>query len=233
MKKIYAAVLLSAVIFFTASCSKEPVNPIEKNFPNTGFTKLKAGYQFIITIAKGTAFSIKANGDETDINDLVMNENGDKLSITYSRCKSNRKRMRLNITMPSFLAGEFSSQSHTDITGFTESKPIVLFLSGQSEAGINCSAPGYAVNVSGQSKIELQGGSGDTINGEASEQSSIVSYGFSVVSASVKATGQSTIKIKVTTSLTADASGQSSIYYQGNPPQKNITQSGGSKVIQE
>lgn len=225
--------IIAAMLLFTA-CSKEPSNPIERSYSNIDFNKIDAGDQHRLTITKGTGFSIIARGEERDINDLVIRVIDSSLKIEYSRYKSNRKRVYFTITLPSLEGLVLSGQSEGTVSGFSETDLVNLAVSGQSACWVNMSAPKFNLLASGQSKIEFQGGTATGFEAEASGQSQILAYGLStVVFAEVIATGQSTIKVKVGNSFKANASGQSSIYYRGDPLITQIVSSGDSRIIKE
>jgi len=235
MKRVLSICIfaLSAILLFSA-CSKEPNNPIDRDFSNTGFNKIDMGDFNRLTVTPGTSFSIHAKGEERDINDLVIRNTGDTLLIRFSHYKANRKIVRFTITMPSFEGANLSGQAQAIIGGFTETNPVRLTVSGQSACWINMGTPRFVLEASGQSKIEFQGGNSTALEADASGQSDILAYGLMpVVSAMVTATGQSTIKVKVGNSLKATVSGQSRIYYKGNPPITTISETGQAKVIQE
>ena len=235
MKKLFPVFFVFAICCtLIVSCSKEPIDPIVRSFSNAGFTKIDAGDQHRFSITSGTSFSIVARGEERDINDLLVQNAGDLLKIEYNRYKPNRKRVTFTITMPSLEGVMLAGQSQATISGFSETIPVTLNMSGQAACWIHINAPKFFAQASGQSKIEFLGGSSTGLETNASGQSEILAYGLMpVVTATAIATGQSTIKLKVGNSLNADASGQSRIYYQGNPPIKNIIQTGSARIIQE
>ena len=225
---------LLAGLFFFASCSKEPSNPIERSYSQIDFKKVDAGDQHRLTIAKGTGFSIIARGEERDINDLVIRVIDSTLKIEYNRYKANRKRVYFTITVPSLEGLVLSGQSEATISGFSETNLVNLVVSGQSACWINMNAPKFKLLASGQSKIEFQGGTATGFEAEASGQSEILAYGLStVVFAEAIATGQSTVKVKVGNSFKANASGQSRIYYKGDPLITQLTSTGESRIIKE
>jgi len=225
--------IMAAMLLFTA-CSKEPSNPIERSYSNIDFKKIDAGDQHRLIITKGTGFSIIARGEERDINDLVIRVIDSSLKIEYNRYKSNRKRVYFTIALPSLEGLKLSGQSEATISGFSETSLVNLDVSGQSSCWLNMNAPKFKLLASGQSKIEFQGGTATGFEAEASGQSEILAYGLStVVFAEAIATGQSTIKVKVGNSFKANASGQSRIYYHGDPLITQIISTGDSRIIKE
>lgn len=233
-KAVTGIILLVSCIVILLSCSKEPENAIERNYQHVNFNKIEAGNQHRFAITKGTSYAIHARGEERDINDLVLSVTDSSLKIGYDHYRSNRKRVYFTITLPSIEGLVLAGQSEATLSGFAETDLVNFNISGQSACWVNMSAPKFLLQASGQSKIEFQGGTATGFEADASGQSEILAYGLStVVSADVTATGQSTIKIKVGNIFTANASGQSRIYYQGDPLIKNIIQTGDSRVIQE
>lgn len=231
MKAIYFIAFLGILI---SSCSKEPRNPVTRNISESGFQKIEAGNQFHFTITKGNSFSILATGEERDLNDLVFINDGTELSIRYGNYRNNRKIVYFTVSMPSLTGLNISGQSQTTISGFAETNVTKLQVSGQSSCNVSMSSPEFILLASGQSKINFQNGNTSVLGADASDQSEILTYNLiSVDTAHAIATGQSTIKLNVNNSFTADASGQSRIYYKGAPVIKNITQTGQAKVIKE
>jgi hypothetical protein len=234
MKRIFMAGLMLALLapVLLISCKKECNDAVERDFTFSGFTKIDAGNMFHFNITRGSSFAIRAKGCDDDLNDLVMKVENGTLKMEYSRYEVDRKRVNFNVTMPVFEGAVFSGQSKAWITGFNPVVPVNLNVSGQAFASFNGTGSDFFLRTSGQSKIEMTG-TATNIDADASGQSEIYAYPMSATNARADATGQSTIKVKVSASLTAAASGQSKIYYQGNPPVKNITSTGQSKVIAE
>ncbi|HMU44813.1 MAG TPA: head GIN domain-containing protein [Chitinophagaceae bacterium] len=231
MKAIYFIAFFGILI---SSCSKEPRNPVTRSISESGFQKIEAGNQFHFTIAKGNSFLITATGEERDLNDLVFVNDGTELSISYSDHRNNRRIVYFTVSMPSLTGLNISGQSEATVSGFTETEIAKLQVSGQSSCNVSMSSPKFILLASGQSKINFQSGNTSVLEADASGQSEIMTYGLiSVDTATVVAAGQSTIKLNVNNSFTADASGQSRIYYKGTPSTKNITQTGQAKVIKE
>jgi hypothetical protein len=235
MKHLFRLVpLLTLFSVFLVSCSKDPSNPIDRTYSNNDFNVVEAGEQFRFTFTPGPAFSIRASGEERDISDLVLANVSNKLLVEYRNFKLNRKIVRFVITMPSLEGVILSGQAQAQINGFVETAPVSFYASGQSAVWANINAPRFILDATGQSKIEFQGGAATSLQIDASGQSTVNTYSMQpVVSAAAVATGQSTIKIKVGNQLFANATGQSRIFYQGDPPVKNISETGQARVIKE
>ncbi|HEX4877344.1 MAG TPA: DUF2807 domain-containing protein [Chitinophagaceae bacterium] len=230
--KCFSLLYLSAILF--CSCTKEPDNPVTKNFIVSDYKKVETGDQHRITITRGSGFSVVAKGEQRDINELIVRVNNGILKFEYNQYRANRKRVYLTITLPSLEGINLSGQSEATVSGFAETNLVQLNVSGQSACWVNMNAPKFLLEASGQSKIEFQGGTSTGFQGYASGQSEILAYGLStVVSADVTAEGQSVIKVKVGNIFKANASGQSRIYYQGDPLISQITATGDAKVVKQ
>lgn len=227
------ALFFSGMISLGSSCSKEPQDPIEKVWNITDFTGIEAGHQLRFTIQAGATYSIRASGEPRDINELVVQKNGSRLVWDYSIYRSNRKRVYVTITLPSLLYLELGGQATATVDNFTEMVPVQIRMGGQTRCWWVSSAPKYSALVEGQSEIQFQGGTTQELSLTATGQSVIHAYSLPAPVVMASASGQSAIRTRVTQQLTADASGQSRIYYKGNPPVRNIVSSGQSSVIAE
>lgn len=227
------SLLLSGLLSLGFSCNKESQNPIEKTWPVTGFNGITGGEQLRFTISAGTLFSVRATGEARDISELVVQKTGSQLVFSYDRFRNNRKKVYVTVTMPSLLDLSLGGQATSTVDGFTESVPVRIALSGQSRCWWISSAPRYTALAEGQSDLQLQGGTTQELALEASGQSTIHAYSLPAPVVHATTTGQSTIRTRVTRDFTADASGQSRIYYKGEPSTRIISVSGQSAVTAE
>jgi len=67
---------------------------------------------------------------------------------------------------------------------------------------------------------------------DASGASDIKNYDLQVENCIAKLSGASDVRLKITGSITASASGASTLYYEGDPDRKDIATSGASSVSQ-
>jgi hypothetical protein len=227
------ALTFSGIVSLASSCSKEPQDPIEKVWNITDFTGLQAGHQLRFTIQAGPVYSIRASGEPRDINELVVQKSGNRLIWDYTQYRSNRKRVYVTITLPSLLYLELGGQATATVDNFTETVPVQIRMGGQTRCWWIASAPKISALVEGQSELQFQGGTSQELSLTATGQSVIHAYSLPAPAVTASASGQSTIRTRVTQQFSADASGQSRIYYKGNPPVRNIVSSGESSVIAE
>ena len=235
MKLSITILITACVVAFVCfiSCKKESLNPVTRVYDVNGFKKVMAGDDHEIIITKGTTFSVQAKGDVADLNDLRLVVNEGTLKIDYPSYSSYRKRVHVIITMPELVAIDFSGSAYGNISGFKQQGNFSINLSGAVKFIVTASATLIDVDVSGTSKLTLNG-TAATVVADISGQAKY--YGYAVIgtdNAIVKAAGQGDIHVSVDKVFTADASGESRIYYKGEPTTKNTTQSGFARIVKE
>lgn len=234
MKKLLFCATLAVLAF---SCSKEKrecPGSIEKEFNQTGFTKVKLGDANTVNITKGDAFSIKAKGCADDLADLdITVEPGNILDIQFTSYKNNRNRVDFTITLPVLNGIILSGASEGKVSGF-EDQDIVMraVLSGASTGVVNGTGIDLSVDISGASKLTAKGTT-ETLYGNISGASKLEAFGVSATEVDIAATGNSIARVTAVDKIFADASGASIVYYKGNPPVKNLVTNGAGKIIHE
>jgi Putative auto-transporter adhesin, head GIN domain len=229
MKHFFSAVI---ILLIFSSCQKEGVETITRTMNVVNFSKLNMGSNFDINVKQGTTFSVTATGRERDVNDLRADIQNGELQINYNNFIEQRKRVTVNITMPSLTQFEFTGNSRIDVGSFTEMVTVSGNVNGNSKATVRMSAPEFKLNVSGNSDLILNG-QATKVDAKTSGNSFIDTYGVPAVLGYAQASGNSKIKVFASSDLFADASGNSYIYFKGNPGNKFFSESSNSKIIQE
>lgn len=176
---------------------------------------------------------MQAKGKAGDLDDLRLNVNNNTLKIDYPYYDTYRKRMHIIITMPELLGIKFSGAAYGSISGFQQQFNFSINLSGSSHFTIQTTAPLIDANVSGTSQLILNG-TATSVIAYISGQGKYSGYGLSgTENAVVKASGQAQVNVNANKVFTVDASGQSNVFYKGNPANKNITVTGTAKLAKE
>lgn len=235
MKNWIVAAALAIALF--GSCEKEHKEcpgPSEKNFAITGFAKIKAAETFHLKITRGNDFSIKADGCETDLNDLSLSiANGGLLEIKYRNDKRHRYQVNFTITMPDLVTTLLSGVAKAEVSGF-ENQDIVTraYLSGASEL-IMDGAPAYVqIDISGASKLTISGTT-ESLKGMISGAGMLQAYGMPATEVDIATSGTAKAYVLPLQAIIADASGASNIYYKGDPLTKDLSTSGAAKITKE
>jgi hypothetical protein len=224
-----------ALVFF--SCTKEKRDcpgSTEQSFALTGFTKIHAGDANTVTITKGDAFSIKAKGCANDLADLDLSIDANHiLIIEFRNYKKNRYRVDFTITLPTLISVNLSGAAKGNISGFQGQNSVIrTVLSGASECILNGAGVNVAVDISGASKLTASGTT-ESLYGTISGASSLEAYGVSSTEVDISVSGNSRAYVLPVHTLFAEASGNSRVYYKGNPVTTHFETSGNGKVIHE
>jgi len=233
MKNLFVGLVL---LFAFGSCKKETKDcpsSTEKTFDLSGFTRISAGETFTVDVKQGTAYSIKAKGCSNELNDLVLTNDNGTLTVRYNRYKSDRYRVDFEITLPTLSSIALDGAAKGAVSGFGQQASFMkAVLSGTAECTINQLPALVNAELSGVSVLTLNGTAPDLI-AHLSGDAKLNAYAASFSDADVYASGTAIARVVVQQSLFAQASGNSRIYYKGNPTNVNAEQSGTAKVIHE
>lgn len=199
----------------------------------TNFDQLAMGSAFTIHVRQGASFSVKATGELNDLDDLETSvSRSGVLEIRYRNTwRSRRDRMDIDIVMPSLRGVDFSGASVSDVEGFENVRTLDYRLSGASKSTFTGSADRLNLDLSGASELDLRG-SGGVLTGNLSGASQVFAFAFPVQEADLGLSGASRARLRVAKLLKVDASGASSLRYQGTPTVDRRL-SGGSSVTRE
>ena len=226
--------LILAVVF--TACEKEKrecPSSAEKTFDKTGFTRLSMGGTFNVKVTQGNAFTIKARGCSQELDELVLTEQNGTLSVTYNQQRNDRYRVDFEITMPVLSSVALDGAATGAVSGFGQQASFLkAVLSGTAKCTITDLPALVNAELSGAAELTLNGNAPDLI-AHLSGDAKLNAYSATFADADVYTSGTAKAKVVVQQSLFAQASGDSRIYYKGNPGNVNAEQSGTAKVIHE
>lgn len=197
------------------------------------FDQLALGSAFTIHVEQGTTFSVKATGELNNLDDLETSvSRSGVLEIRYRNTwRSRYERMDIDIVMPSLRGVDFSGGSVSEVKGFEKIRTLDYRLSGASKSIFTGSADRLNLDLSGAAELDLRGGGGVLV-GDLSGASQVFAFEFPVQEVDLALSGASRARLRVAKLLTIDASGASSVRYQGSPTVDQRL-SGGSSVTRE
>lgn len=230
---VMLVVLQSCIYINTRDNDIPPRGVATRSLDLANFDQLAMGSAFTIHVRQGATFSVKATGELNDLDDLETSVNrSGVLEIKYRNTWRNRReRMDLDIVMPSLRGVDFSGASVSDVEGFEKVRTLDYRLSGASKSVFTGSADRMNVDLSGASELDLRG-DGGVLTGNLSGASQVFAFDFSVQEADLGLSGASRARVRVAKLLKVDASGASSLRYQGTPTVDQRV-SGGSSVTRE
>ena len=207
-------------------------NVVTQDEPVTGFDKVDVSRSFNVDITQGESFRVVIRVDDNLVEHLQVVKQGRTLKIgldpnrDYTIIKAT---MEAKDIMPELVGLDLSGSSDANISGFESTKSLVVDLSGNSGLLGDIQAGGTRFDISGNSTITLTSSARD-VTVDASGNSLVDLADFPVSDANVDAGGASTVTVNLSGMLNADASGKSSIYYQGDPTLGEIDTSGSSTI---
>jgi hypothetical protein len=230
-------ILFSFAAMILVSCHKdnrEYPNPVEKSFDFTGFNKINAGNSFTVTITKGANFTIKAKGRPADLADVDINvTNGNILDIKYNDYDPGRYRIDFTITLPVLNQLNLSGNATGKIDGFADQPSLLrAILSGNAELQITGTAVNLPINLSGNAVLNVSGNT-ESLYGNLSGNAKLNAFDVTATEVDISASGNAKAYVFPQQSIFAEATGESRVYYKGNPAETNFTTSGNGKIIQQ
>ena len=230
-------ILIFSVTLIFFSCDKEKQEcpgATERTFAISGFTRVNTVDAHQVTITKGNEFSIKATGCAIDLNDLELTLEGNQmLNIKYKNFRNDRYRVDFTITMPLLVSANLSGASKGIISGFGGQNTVIrTVLSGASECSVSGTGINASFDISGASKLYLSGNT-ESLYGTISGASELRSYDVSATEVDISVSGSSKAYVRPLDFFFAEASGNSFVYYKGNPNTTHFETSGNSKIIHD
>ncbi|MCW3996497.1 MAG: DUF2807 domain-containing protein [Candidatus Bathyarchaeota archaeon] len=182
-----------------------------KQFALTDFTIVETSHGFNVVITQASSYSVKVTADDNVISDVVVEKNGDTLTIRLKPSLSiTTTTLKAEISMPDLRGVVFSGGVVATATGFDSNNNL---------------------------NVDVSGGSRFTMSGQAADLSAIGSGGaiidlgnLQVDNAQVNLSGGSQGTINFSGTLNANLSGGAQLRYKGNGVLGDINTSGGATI---
>lgn len=232
--KNLTAILITSLSIALFSCTTEdpgPVQEYDKDFYELDFDRVEMGSGFHITVEQSGVFSIHAEGDRRNLDDLDVYKSGSTLIVKFEDDRNRQHTTYITISMPALNGINFSAGTNSVIDGFESSDRLDVNLSGGSVSQLNAGYREIKVNLSGASKLRMEG-LGDEMNADISGGSELTAFEYPVRRAEIGLAGASRGKVTITDELDATASGASELLYRGSPSVSSSV-SGGSSIRQD
>lgn len=233
LKPINYPILLFVLLVFV-SCRKEDPGALQqaaREYNIGEFSRINMGSAFHVHVNQGAEFTISAEGDRRNLDDLEVYKSGNTLIIKYKNHANRKHKTNFDITLPVLEGVDFHGASESVISGFENQEGVMdISLSGASTGKYYTSAGQMKIKLSGASKLSISG-AGNSLHAEVSGASNLDAFDYPVNEAILNASGASSCKITVSQFLDATASGASSVIYAGSP--EVISNSSGSSVIRQ
>lgn len=209
-------------------------NAVQRDVPSFSGIKVSGGIDVYLSQSDSYALAVSAAEQEYTNNISTEVKNG-ILVISFRDNnfwrKNGDKKLRAYISFKNIESLEASGASNFYINNSLNLDNLLIKLSGASDIFGLVTITNLNLDLSGASTVKLKG-SAQNIRLNSSGASDVKSYDLKVDNCVAKISGASDIRITVNNSLSASASGASSLFYHGNPEKKDVSSSGASSISQ-
>jgi len=211
-----------------------------KTFEYTGFTGINVQNGLEVDLTQSDSYSVKVTADDNIMEYIEISAPWQGYTLEI-KAKANtvfhNATALVEIEMPELNNVELSGGSSANITGFTSTGGMSVYLSGGSQIGTFITPGSITVanidfGLSGGSQVRLSGSAGN-MTVDCSGGSQIDLESFSVNNADVNVSGGSQATVNVSGTLDANLSGGSILYYVGSPSMGDIEVTGDSDIIKK
>lgn len=228
-------ILLFSVVCFAASAQNIINDPNAEVRSVTSFNGIKISGGIEVWLSQGNDYALAVSAIDDRSRDNIKSEirNG-VLHIWYdSELKWSRgdKKLRAYISFKKIESLEASGACDLKINETFNSENLGLKLSGACNISGVIKITNMSMDLSGASTVKITGHV-DNLKIESSGASDIKNYDLVVENCIARISGASDVKITVNNSISASASGASSMHYRGNPEKRDVATSGASSISQ-
>jgi len=203
-----------------------------KSFDHKDFNKIKVSGNFNVIVKKGDVFKITVTGEKRDIDEVISDLKNAELTISYERKALRTKRTNIEIILPKLQAVNFEGSTRANIEAGFKIDYFNVYSSGSTELNVEMEAQKIYLDLSGNSTLSIKG-KGEDLQANISGASLLNAFDLLVEDAKLEVSGTSGVRISVSNSLTANASGTAKVRYKGSPSQMQNNARGFSSIKKE
>ena len=195
--------------------------------------KVSGGVDVYLSQSDEYALAVSASGNKyqdairTEVSDgiLTISSGGGTFRLTGNR------KLRVYVSFQNLESIEASGASDLIINGIFKTNSGKIELAGASEIKGTIRFENLALNISGASTAKING-SVTNMKITASGASDVKNYELTVDNCIAELSGASDVRMTINKSLSATASGASTLYYKGSPQRSDINATGASNISQ-
>lgn len=195
--------------------------------------KVSGGIEIFLSQSNEYALAVSASEDkyrdeiETGVKNGILSISFNGRSFNFS----GDKRLRAYVSFKTLQSIEASGASDLNINGTFTTNSAKIKLSGACEMKGVVDIENLDLDLNGASTVKIKG-TVTNLKIEASGASDIKNYDLIVDNCLAKLSGASDVRITINKSISATASGASSLNYKGNPERREVNTSGASNISQ-
>ncbi len=206
-----------------------------RDVPSFTGIKVSGGIDVYLSQSENYSLAVSA-ADQENVANIKTEVKNDVLLITYSdgnsRRNSSNKKLRAYISFKTLESIEGSGACDFYINNSLTGNSLLVKLSGACDIKGPVKLTNLSIELTGASTVKLSG-TAQNLKIDASGASDIKNYDLTTENCIAKLSGASDVRITVTNSITASASGASTLFYHGDPDKKDVASSGASSISQK
>ncbi|WP_216689331.1 PspC domain-containing protein [Hymenobacter siberiensis] len=204
-----------------------------RTFDETGFTRVSVAGGYRVVVRHGNSFKIEAGGDDSALDNLRVERNGDELVVKPSRSRKffgdADHKVLIRIEMPSIDRLELAGAVQGDLGGFDRQEDMRIEQAGASHLRLNGNYGNLKIDQAGACRTTATGQANNlTLN--AAVACELAGANLKTRVAKVSLVGACKARLNVTESLKGDAVGASEIAYSGQPATVKVDAVGASSI---
>lgn len=175
---------------------------------------------FDFEIIQDDDYSVRIEGDDNDLDDVYLSQNGDELEIRYGKNKdwwrrrNRRDKIKVFIRMPELEYLRVTGACDGEVRDFSN-EDFSLDIEGASKVWVNIDSKYLEADLAGASELILIG-RGEDLEVDLVGASELDAFNYEVEDADINAIGASSAKVYASRELQASATGASKIRYRGS-----------------
>jgi hypothetical protein len=199
----------------------------------SSFSGIKVSGGIDVYLSQSNEYALAVSASEDKFRDEIKTEiNNGVLTISFNggAFRSNGdKNLRAYISFKDLESIEATGACDITVNGNFRANSVRMKLSGACEIKGTIQIDNVQLNLSGASTVKLNG-TIQNLKIDASGASDVKNYDLVVDNCMANISGASDVKLTINKSISAKASGASSLYYKGNPDRKDVSMSGASSI---
>ena len=203
---------------------------VTRDYALADFSKVQAGHAFQVEMVQGPQHQVTVTVDDNLVDRLDVSKSGETLRISLQPHLNIRNAtMKAKVTLPVLEGVDLSGAAQGTLSGFESDKALEVELSGASQLRGEIKNGDAVIGISGASHVRLRG-SARSLKVDASGASHADLDDYAAGNTKADASGASEISVNVNGEIDAEATGASSVRYQGKPTTIRERTSGSSSV---
>jgi hypothetical protein len=231
MKTLRAALIIPTLLLSAAAFAEDPGKGSVRDVPDFDGVEVSNGLSAKVTVGPK---SVRITGDEQQLSKVITEVVDGKLVVKMEKKgwfgSSSSRGIQVTISSPKVTSLEASGGADIDAEA-SATENFMAEASGGGDVSVHSlDVKRLKVDVSGGAEVTVKGRA-ETADMEASGGAEIHARDLSLKVLKVDASGGCSVEANPTDSISADISGGSSIHVDSSPAQREVSSSGGARVV--